>query len=67
MISGTVLSTIGFILSSKLIFLWYEQGLRLKIIPWYVVLGLFMVITGIQMVLFNLVYQSFLLTTNIEK
>jgi hypothetical protein len=51
--------TTGVALSSVLAIEWLRQDYRLVVVPWYVVFGLFLVIGGIQTILFNLVYQSF--------
>lgn len=55
----------GTILSSTLIFQWYEQGFKLNLIPWYVICGLLMTIFSIQIFLFSLAYQAFMLKDNI--
>jgi glycosyltransferase involved in cell wall biosynthesis len=61
MVLGVFFFFTGFILSSVLIAQWFAQGLKLTSTPWYAVFGIFMIIFGIQTILFNLVYQTFLL------
>ncbi len=62
MIVGSTSFLLGVILASILILQWHSQNYKLAFIPWYVVLGILMIIFGIQIILFNLVYQVFLLT-----
>mgnify|MGYP001578128780 CR=1 FL=1 len=62
MIMGSAFFLSGVVLASTLIFQWHSQNYKLAFIPWYVVLGILMIIFGIQIILFNLVYQTFLLT-----
>ncbi len=62
MLLGTVSFLTGFILSSTLLIHWFNNSFKLIIIPWYIILGLLMMITGIQTALFNLVYQAFSLS-----
>ncbi len=61
--NGMILSLLsllfGLILCSTLVIKWCMQSYKLTIIPWYVIFGLFLIICGIQIFLFNLVYQSF--------
>ena len=66
MVIGFLSFLIGFILSLTLVFKWYSQGFKLDIVPWYVVFGLFMIIFGIQTVLFTLVCQTFLISKKIN-
>ena len=51
----------GACLVVTLIFRWYSLGFKLKVLPWYVVFGMLMVIFGIQTILFSLVYHAFML------
>lgn len=60
-IIGSALFIIGLILASSLILQWLFNDYKLVFVPWYVVLGLMLVIFGIQTVLFVLVCQAFLL------
>ena len=66
MIVGFLSFLTGFMLSLTLVFKWYSQGFKLEIMPWYIVFGLFMIIFGIQTVLFTLVCQTFSMSKNIN-
>lgn len=61
MIIGFVSLVLGLTLSIGLFARWYMQGYQLQFVTWQVVLALLMIIFGMQTVLFNLVYQSFML------
>jgi len=63
-ILGTALFFIGLVLSSTLIYDWYINDFQLKIMPWYVIFGLLLIISGIQTILFNFAYHAFLLNKN---
>lgn len=65
-ITGAVVFIIGLLLASSLVIQWLTHGYQLTFVPWYVVLGLMLVIFGIQIFLFNLVCQVFLLKENKE-
>lgn len=60
-IIGSILFLFGIALASSLVYQWFTHGYKLSFVPWHVVLGLMFVIFGIQIVLFNLVCQAFLL------
>jgi hypothetical protein len=59
-ILGCALFSIGFILCSTLVLSWYSHGFKLERVPWHVMLGLLMIIFGIQTMLFTLVYEAFI-------
>ncbi len=61
MICGAISLCTGLIFSLGFVAQWISQDYRLSALPWYAVLGLLLVISGIQTVLFNLVYQAFLI------
>ena len=67
MIFGLILFLVGLVLLSNLIYQWYTQGYKLQFIPWYVIVGLLLVILGIQTVLFTLVCEAFSPTENSKK
>lgn len=67
MITGTIILLIGLILSSTLVFQWFINEFKLQFVQWYVVLGLLLVIFGIQTMLFNLVFQAFSIKINVGK
>lgn len=64
MIIGLFLSLFGFIMSSWLVLKWYVQGYKLHHVPWYVIFGLFLIILGIQTILFTLICEAFALKGN---
>lgn len=65
-ITGAGVFVIGLLLASSLVMQWLTHGYQLTFVPWFVVLGLMFVIFGIQIFLFNLVCQVFLLKENKE-
>ena len=67
MVTGLFLFLSGFIMSSGLVVEWYTQGYKLHNIPWYVIFGLFLIILGIQTILFTLVCEAFTLKGNSGK
>ncbi len=67
MVTGLFLFLLGFIMSSGLVLEWYLQGYKLHHVPWYVIFGLFLIISGIQTILFTLVCESFALEGNGRK
>jgi hypothetical protein len=63
MIVGGILSSIGFLFSLVFVYDWYMKNFQLETIPWYVIFGLMLIIFGFQTVMFNLVYQAFMITS----
>lgn len=62
MIYGCTSLILGLILSFTFVFQWWEQNFQLKGLPYYIVIGLLLIVIGIQSILFNLAYQSFMLS-----
>ena len=67
MILGSLSFLIGFIMSMTLVFRWYLLGFKLDFVPWYVVFGLFMIVFGIQIILFTLVCQTFYISKDVNE
>lgn len=59
MILGAISFLVGLVLSSSFVYNWWLNSFQLKIMPWYVIFGLLLIIAGIQTVLFNLAYHAF--------
>jgi glycosyltransferase involved in cell wall biosynthesis len=66
MIIGFSMFLLGAVLASTLVMQWLSHGYKLFFVPWHVILGLLIIILGIQTILFNLVFQAFILSREKE-